>query len=241
MRLRTVIADDEPLALGLLGDLLADDPRVDVVAQCASGREVQAVLAQTAVDLLVLDVQMPGLGGVELARALAGPDAPMVIFATAHAEYAVDAFDAEAVDYVLKPLDEVRLGQAVGRALARRAGRGEGAAPADDEIRIPIRQSGRTLLLSAADIVRAESSGDYLLIHTTARTHTVRMTITALAERLPPGFHRIHRSAIVNAAHVGEVISQPKGDALVRTADGAEIRSSRTHRAAIEAIIARHG
>jgi two-component system, LytTR family, response regulator len=243
VRLKTIIADDEPLALDLLEALLGEHPQVRIVARCGSGEDALAALNEHGADLMVLDIDMPGLGGLELVGSMTGPDRPMVIFATAHAEYAVEAFSAQATDYVLKPLDEARLAQAVDRAAALRTLRGTGAArpEAPPEAAVSIRQSGRTLLLARDEIVRAEASGDYLMIHTTERTHMVRMTIKALEDRLaPPDFFRIHRSAIVGAAHVREVVSQPKGDALVKMSDGASIRSSRTHREAIEAIIARH-
>lgn len=245
MTLRTIIADDEPLALDLLEALLSEHEVIEIVARCASGAEALAALREGGADLMVLDIDMPGLGGLDVVSRLDPDNPPMVVFATAHAEYAVDAFNAQATDYVLKPLDEARLAQAVDRALAQRRLKTHApvASPADrPEALIRIKQSGRTLLLSKDDIVRAEASGDYLFIHTPGRTHMVRMTIKALEEKLqPPDFFRIHRSAIVSAAQVREVVSQPKGDALIKMADGATLKSSRTHRDAIEAILALHG
>ncbi|MFM7785082.1 MAG: LytR/AlgR family response regulator transcription factor, partial [Gammaproteobacteria bacterium] len=119
-RLRTLIADDEPLALGMLRSILASIPGVELVAQCRNGREALTEIRRHAPDLVFLDIQMPGRNGFEVVKALQADDMPMVVFATAYDTYAIKAFELHAVDYILKPLDAERVRQSVDRAQLRR-------------------------------------------------------------------------------------------------------------------------
>ena len=237
--LRTLIADDEPLALDLLDVLLRDHPLIEIVARCASGQAVLDRLADTTLDLLVLDIEMPGVTGIEVARRA---DLPMVIFATAHADFAVDAFEADAVDYVLKPLDAERLRAAVEKASVQRpfrlAGVGRALVPATPRETLPVKEGGRTVLVPITEIVWAEGAGDYALLHTKAQVHTARVTLRDLERELErAGFLRVHRSAIVRVSCVRAVTALPKGEAMLVLEGGAEVKASRTYRAAIQRLI----
>ena len=238
-KLRTLIADDEPLALDLLEKLLADHPLIELAGRCGSGEAVVRALEGTRIDLLFLDVEMPGLSGIEVARAL--DPAPMIVFATAHAEFAVDAFEADAVDYVLKPLEPERVLAAVEKASVQRPfrlrGAGRALVPSAPRETLPVKDGGRTNLLRTQDILWAEGAGDYALLHAGGETYTARVTLRDLeAELERAGFLRVHRSAIVRAASVRAVTPLPKGEAMLTLEDGTEVKASRTYRTQIERL-----
>lgn len=244
-KLRTLLVDDERLSLDLLEAILRDHPVIEVIGRCASGEAALDVLGGARVDLLFLDVEMPGLSGVEVARALdpAPPPPPMIVFATAHAEFAVDAFRADAVDYVLKPFERERVLAAVEKASIQRpyrlAGAGGALVPIAPRETLPVKDGGRTNLVHVRDILWAEGAGDYALLHTAEVTHTARVTLRDLERDLEQaGFLRVHRSAIVRASQVASVSPLPKGEAMLTLSDGTEVKASRTYRAAIEALTA---
>ena len=204
--LRVLVIDDEQPAVDELGYLLGRDERVGQVLTSTSATEALRVLREVDVDAVFLDIRMPGLTGLELAQVLSRfRDPPPVVFVTAHEEHAVDAFDLRAVDYVLKPVREDRLAEAVRRVVDAV----EGTAPAAaHEDQIPVGLGGVVRFVHLADVTHVEAQGDYARLHTAEGSHLLRVPLSALEERWrPAGFVRIHRSLLVSLAHVAEVRS----------------------------------
>lgn len=219
-RLRTLIADDEPLALGMLRSILAAMPEIELVAQCRNGREALAEIRHHSPELVFLDIQMPGRNGFDVVKSLQSDDMPMVVFATAYDTYAIKAFELHAVDYILKPLDADRVRQSVERALMRRRatqtqepktpligaieliarGEAEQASPFTGSAaeqqgsfadgRLVIRDGGSISLVPMADIDWVDAAGDYMCVHAGGNTHILRSTLKQLADRLDPGIFR---------------------------------------------------
>jgi two-component system LytT family response regulator len=261
---RVVIVDDEPVARQRLRRLLTREPGVDVVAECANGREAVSAVATHAPDLLVLDVQMPELDGFGVLAALPADRLPLVIFVTAFDHHAVRAFDVHAVDYVLKPIDPDRLREAVARA-RREHSRAEVAeqharlrgllgsfAPLEPPVRQPaepnrsesgsverflVKANGRMFFVSTPDIDWVEAFGNYVRLHVGSAAHMIRETIAAVERSLPPThFARIHRSAIVNLDRVVEMRQWSSGDYIVILKSGTRLKLSRTYRQNIESV-----
>ena len=222
--------DDEPPALDELAYLLRADPRVGEVVTAGDAVSALRVLEGRSVDGVFLDIRMPGLDGLELARVLARFSAPPpVVFVTAYDDAAVDAFALRATDYLLKPLRADRLAEAVRRVAA--AGQPEPAEPADalEEDTIPVELGGVTRFLALADVRYVEASGDYARLHTASGSHLVRIPMAALEERWArAGFVRVHRSYLVSAAHIGELRVEPGGGAVVVVV-GTSLPVSRRH------------
>jgi len=204
--LRVLVVDDELPVLDELTFLLGHDPRVASVTTAASGADALRVLQEQGVDAVFLDVAMPGLTGVDVARLLSQfRTPPRVVFVTAHEDHAVDAFELEAVDYVLKPVRAERLREAVRRVVASIAGDGED--PPDDET-IPVELAGVTRFVARSGIRYVEAQGDYARLHTASDSHLLRVPLSTLEERwAEAGFLRIHRSLLVNTRHVREIRS----------------------------------
>ena len=250
-RVRTLVVDDEPLARRRLRAMLVEDADVEVIGEAGSGTAAVRAIADERPDLVFLDVQMPGLDGFEVLRATAGDYQPFVIFVTAHDEHAIRAFEVQAIDYLLKPVDEKRLRQSVRRAVdrlrqgARRDLAKEMAqlldrvsAQAPRAGRIPVKRDGRVSFVSVEDIDWVEADGDLLRLHTPKGTHVIRETMAQLEGKLPTAeFVRIHRSVIVNAARVREVQPWLKGDYVLTLHDGTKVRSGRTYRQAVQSLI----
>jgi two-component system LytT family response regulator len=251
--MRVVIVDDEPPARALVAEYLAEDfPEVEVVAACGTGREAVAALNDEAPDLVFLDVQMPGLSGLDvLDRLDALPD---VIFVTAYDEHAVRAFDAGAVDYLLKPFTRARFRKAVERAQARQR-RAEAPAQhlapllhdrdrpgrADDAPlrRLYVRTGSRIVPVDADDVLYVEAAGDYAKLHTAETTHLCNLGIGALDERLDPErFLRVHRSYLVALPAVEHLVSDGSGGYVATLTGGARVRVSRTYADRIRDLIA---
>ena len=221
MKICTVIADDEPLARERVRTLLADEPDVEVVAECANGAQTLKAIRQHKADLLFLDVQMPTMDGFDVLEALGKDEIPVVIFTTAHDEHAIQAFEVNALDYLLKPCTEARFKKALERARAQLQKRAD--RQPDEQItallnqlngvgsgRILVRSPDRIVFLKPDEIDHIEAAGNYVVLHTGKERHIVRETTAAMESRLAPaGFMRISRSAIVNLARVREV--QPLG------------------------------
>jgi two-component system, LytTR family, response regulator len=223
MKLRAVIADDEPLARERVRSLLAEEPDIQVVAECANGTQTVKTIRQFNPDLLFLDVQMPRLNGFEVLEALAPEELPVVIFMTAHDEHAIRAFEVNALDYLLKPCTDTRFKKAVQRA--REQFNKDAARQPDPQLaallnhlhastpggqRILIRTSERILFLKPDEIDHLEAAGNYVIIQAGKERHILRETTAAMEARLEPaGFMRINRSVIVNLARIREV--QPLG------------------------------
>lgn len=198
--LRVLVVDDELPALNELAYLLGRDPRVGEVTCCNDPGAALAALRTRRPDLLLLDIAMPGMTGLELAEVLRGAgNPPPIVFVTAHAEHAATAFDLQVVDYVLKPVSERRLQQAVGRVLEM----APATEPAADELTIPVERGGVTTYLRRADVRYVEAQGDYSRLYTDTDSHLVRSPIAHLAEQWAgAGFLRIHRSIVVSLAAV---------------------------------------
>ena len=243
------VVDDEPLAREGLRMLLAEDPGVKVVGEAGSGDEAVALLARTHPQLCFLDVQMPGGSGFEvLARAEA--PLPMVVFVTAYDQYALEAFRVHAFDYLLKPYEDARFRETLGRAkeqLSREeaARIGEqlrakaveaGLVPAASS-RIVVRDRGRIIFLEAEEIDWIESADYYVELHVGARTYLHRESMAALENRLDSGrFVRIHRTAIVNRRVLRELRRTGSGGLVAVLATGAELPVARSQQARIRQL-----
>jgi two-component system, LytTR family, response regulator len=218
MSLRTLIVDDEDLARERLRTLLAREPDVEVIGECATGAEAVAAVRALKPDLLLLDIQMPEMDGFDVLRKL-GSELPAVIFVTAFDRYAVKAFEVHALDYVLKPFKPARLSQAVALARVRLVQRGgdalteriralleERAASEPAWVtRVAVRQGERVRFVKVDDIDWIEASGNYVVLHVGADKHLLRETLGALETKLSPKqFLRLSRSAIVNLERVRE-------------------------------------
>ncbi|PVG82408.1 DNA-binding response regulator [Nocardioides gansuensis] len=222
--LKVLVIDDERPALDELAWLLGRDPRIGEVLTSDSATEALRVLQDLEVDAVFLDIQMPGLTGLELAQVLSRFKVPPpVVFVTAHEEHAVDAFDLRAVDYVLKPVRAERLAEAVRRLVD--AG---GAATASGDEQIPVERGGVTRFVSRSSITHVEAQGDYARLHTRGDSHLVRVPLSTLEEQwAAAGFVRIHRSSLVSLAHIDEVRMQ--GGKCTVVVAGEELDVSRRH------------
>ncbi|MGA8845964.1 MAG: LytTR family DNA-binding domain-containing protein [Nocardioides sp.] len=201
--LRVLVVDDERPTLDELGYLLSLDPRVGDVRLCDSATDGLRLLRQDDIDCVFLDVQMPGLSGLELAEVLRRfRTPPAIVFVTAHEGHAVDAFDLRAVDYVLKPVRAARLAEAV-RRVVDGADRVPAAAP---DLQIAVERGGVTRFVERSQVTHVKAQGDYARLHTAAGSHLLRIPLSALEQEWgPAGFVRIHRSVLVSLAHVSEL------------------------------------
>ena len=226
MSLVVLAVDDEPPALDELAYLLNADSRVTFVHRAGDATEALRVLRDTEVDAVFLDIRMPGLDGMELARILrrfARP--PSIVFVTAYDDGAVDAFDLGAVDYLLKPLRPERLAESLRRVCAARTA--PDPVPTDDDV-IPVELAGRTTMLPRADVRWVEAQGDYARLHTAEASHLIRVPLSVLADRwADAGFVRIHRSYLVALPTVRELRLTGSGY-VVRIGDR-ELPVSRRH------------
>lgn len=229
LALRVLVCDDELIARRRAARLLAEQPGVEVVAECASGGEVLARLAADDVDLVVLDIHMPGLTGLETALQMP-EDRPYLIFLTAHPEHAVAAFDVGATDYLVKPVDDVRLKKALDRArrqLDAPLGRDlhDAGAPL---ARLAIATRTGVVLLGPDEVTHAVFDGQLVTVHTRDRAILADATLQELEQRLSaPHFERVHRRAIVNLLHVERLEPVLSGGYVARIAGGRSVDVSR--------------
>jgi len=230
--LSVLIADDEELARRRLRRLLDALSDVVVVGECTSGVEVLRRLAEGPVDVLLLDIAMPGLTGLEAIRLLPEPR-PHVVFCTAHSEHAVAAFDVGAIDYLLKPVEAERLARAFDRARLRLAARGDAGAervaeraPSREEI-LPIATRGGIVLVDPRDVVSATLEGELVRLRTRKGDFFSDDSLQALGERLVSTLERVHRRALVNLAHVTRLEPLPTGGYLAHTVLGDAVEVSR--------------
>ena len=228
MNLVVLAVDDEPPALDELAYLLNADDRVTHVHRAGDATEALRVLRDTEVDAVFLDIRMPGLDGMELARILrrfAHP--PAIVFVTAYDDGAVDAFDLGVTDYVRKPVRAERLGEALRRVAGQRAAPAVAARPADEPT-IPVELAGTTRMLPRSSVRWVEAQGDYARLHTADASHLVRVSLATLAERwADAGFVRIHRSYLVQLRLIAELRLTPSG--YVVAVDDTELPVSRRH------------
>jgi two-component system LytT family response regulator len=233
--IRALIVDDEPLARARVRRLLTMAPDVEIVGECGDGASALAALAATAIDLVVLDIEMPAGDGFDVATSLDGVH-PAIVFVTAHEQHARRAFDADAVDYLLKPLDPDRVVESLARVRRRIARGRETAAPMQ---RIPARTGNRIRFIAPDDIDWIEAQGNYAALHTADRTELIRETMTSLERRLDPQrFLRIHRRLIVRIDRILELAPHATGEYTVRLRGGRCLLSGRTYRTRI-AVLAR--
>ena len=220
--LRVLAVDDEPPALDELAFLLGRDDRVGEVLTCGSATDALRMLRSEDFDVVLLDVAMPGLNGLELAEVLRQfRHPPAVVFVTAHQHHAVEAFELHAVDYLLKPVREERMREAIRRV-------GEGAGSLDPDEQVPVELGGVTRFIRRSDVRYVSAQGDYVRLHTATDDPLVRMPLGALEQRwAQAGFIRIHRSILVALAHVDEVrLGSGRPTVVV---DGVELPVSRRH------------
>jgi two-component system LytT family response regulator len=231
-RLRVVVADDEPLARAMVAALARDDQDVDAVVECGDGKALIETVAREKADIVFLDLEMPGLNGLQAAGAL-GPNPPAIVFVTAFAQYAAPAFDLDAADYVLKPFSDERFREALQRAKRRLRERRDPAAYLQQ---IPIKDGNRTTLVAAQDVVWIEAEDYYVQIHARRARHLLRAALATLEERLDPGqFVRVHRRALVNVAEVREIRTTDGVEVVL--SDGAVVPVSRSRRTRVEALL----
>lgn len=266
-KIRVLIVDDEPLARAGVETMLAADPEVEVVGLCADGQSALAAIRAQKPDLLFLDVQMPKRDGFEVLAELKAAERPRVIFVTAYDQYAIRAFDYYAVDYLLKPFQDARFVAALARAkgelqraatddLGRRVDQllGEVTSltrdlrPAVPETRpaaerpepFVVKAGGDLHFLKKHEIVWIEAQGDFVKVQTTGSSRLVRETLQDIQLKLDAAeFIRIHRSYVVNIAHVRQVTPALYGDHTVLMSDGSKLRLSRNYRGKLKALIAR--
>jgi DNA-binding LytR/AlgR family response regulator len=198
--IRALLVDDEAPARSELRYLLATHPEVEVVGEAASATEALKLAAAVPYDAVFIDIEMPGLSGLDAARLVHGrPGMPKLVFVTAHEQYAIEAFAVEALDYLLKPVDPERLAQVVRRLVSLQA-------PAGPVEKIPVMSGGETILLDWEELHYARADGDYSRVHTYDRSYLCTRSLGALEEMLPVDrFLRIHRSYLVNLGKVAAV------------------------------------
>ena len=237
---RCLLVDDESPARDELRFLLSEVPGVVVVGEAATAEEAQALLDSIEYDVVFLDVRMPGMGGLELARALHGrPRSPAVIFTTAYPEHAVTAFELEAVDYLVKPFDGERLHRALDRALGHRPAEirdvpgdtREAVTPATGRepttARIPVHKGDRVILVDERQVLFAHARRGYAELRTADTTLLASFTLQDLERRLSRDFCRTHRSYLVNLRHVREVLPSVGGALELVMADRSRVPVSR--------------
>jgi len=233
--IRTLIVDDSPLVRDGIHLLLAEEKDIEIVGDAADGLEAVEAIQRLTPDLTFLDVQMPGLDGFQVIERCATVPIGAVIFVTAYDDYALRAFQANALGYVLKPIAPRMLEAALQRARQVLASR-SGSIPAQSTDRQPlqrivVKDQGRFILIRPDEVDWIAAAGDYVQLHTAGRRFLMRTTISELDYSLDPTcFVRIHRSTIVNVDRIQEITALPQGDYSVRLHDGTSIRMSRSYR-----------
>lgn len=254
MSLRTVLVDDEPLALELLGLLLADHKDIEIVAECQNGREAVSFLESKSVDLLFLDVQMPKVSGFDVVEQVGLRHLPPTIFVTAYHEHAVRAFDVHAVDYLTKPVSPERLAISLDRVREKIAAktalmtqeqltavlnglRSSTEQPIPYLTRFLVKDGAKEILLPVEKIDWIEAAEYYCCLHTNGHRYMVRETVTDLSSKLDPkNFIRIHRSAIVNLNQIREIYREGPLDGSVVLLNGQSVRMSKAGRQKLNEI-----
>lgn len=255
--LRAVIVEDEPLGREIVRDLLARDRHIKTVGEASNGSEGLALIKRLRPDLAFVDVEMPEMNGVEVIQALPAAERPAVVFITAYSEFAADAFEIDAHDYVVKPFSDERFFAALERVkariqehrlsglLKRAASEANGLdtrsieEPSSEFLQtIPVRHGGRSLLIRVSSLLWIESADYYSRLHTSSGSHLVRLSLAKLEKRLDPErFVRIHRGAIVRVDQVVTIEHLPKGAQIVVLSDGTRCRVSRARKSAVDAVL----
>ena len=249
--IRALVVDDEALARRGITRLLKGHDDIAVIGERGDGVSAVAAIVTEAPDLVFLDVQMPEMSGFDVVRTVGEAHMPATIFVTAHDRYAIDAFEANAVDYLLKPFAQARFDRAVARARLRLAGPPDATATKQlvDMLRqvrgelayvdrLPIAQGDRVVFVPVAEIDWIEADGNYAQLHAGGRAYDMRETLTALERKLDPKrFLRIHRSTIVNADRIAEVRPWFHGHHIVVLSTGKQLRLSRYQRESVERLL----
>lgn len=249
MGIQTLIADDEVLARQKLRRLLQHEPDIDIIGEGSNAAEIIDLVNVTKAQLLFLDIQMPGMDGLELIRTLCeSPEShkPSIVFTTAYDQYALRAFDVKAVDYLLKPYTAERLHSAVQRVRNQIQASSNGASAAHDSgngrsyaDRIVFKSRGRILFLPVSEIRWIGAEENYVRICTASESHLLRETMASTEKRLDPRqFLRVHRSAIVNLRFIKEVRTEGKGDFVVHLLNGQKVTMSRSYHSRIGELLA---
>ena len=239
--IRTLIVDDEPLAIERLQILCAREPLIDLVGTASDGEAALRLIEALQPEMLLLDIAMPGLDGIGVAKAIDRLAAkPAIIFCTAFDQYAVAAFDLAATDYLLKPVAQERLGKAVARVVERRRAPVEEAAVSDYSQEFWVPHRSEMIRIAAQDIDRIEAERDYMRLHVGTRSFLLHQTITELERRLDPQqFIRLHRSTIVRRDRISRLSQDGRGVWHAVLADEERIRIGRTYLPAARALMGR--
>jgi two-component system LytT family response regulator len=249
--LRVVVIDDEELAREGLVEQLSALADTTVVGAYADGLAALRAMPDVKPDVVCVDIRMPGMNGLEVARALAGDDAPAVIFVTAYDAFAIEAFELNAVDYLLKPVTAERLAQAIDRV--RRRDRSDGSATADRLVmaiqqlesrqpqgigRLIVREVGQVIVIATRDVDWIEGADYYVKLHVREKSYMLRETLASLETRLDPArFFRVHRSGIVNLTRVTSVKADARGDGVIVLTTGARLRVTQSRRPRLEKML----
>jgi two-component system LytT family response regulator len=255
MTIRAMIVDDEPLARRRIRSLLAEAGDVEVAAECANGKEAIQAIEASPPDLLFLDIQMPELDGFDVLQAIGVGHVPVVIFVTAYDQFAVRAFEAHALDYLLKPFDDERFEAALQRARTQirqrrggdldrrlRALLAEARRDRGYLQRLAVPTGQRSVLIRTEQIDWIEAERNYIRLHVGGRTHLLRENLGRIESALDPTvFCRIHRSTIVNINRIQAVEAPLRGESLVVLHDGTKLASGRSYRANLRAVMGMDG
>jgi two-component system LytT family response regulator len=251
MKIRALIADDEPLARERLRQLIESEPEIELVAECSDGAQAVIAIEERQPDLVFLDVQMPELDGFGVLENLSDQVQPVVIFVTAYDQFALRAFEVHAVDYLLKPFDRDRFQAALRRATERIGQKQTGDLNARlsalmAEVRsepkylgrLAVKSSGRVMLLKVDDVDWIEAADNYVNLHAGSESHLHRETMTSLEGRLPPNkFMRISRSTIVNLDRIKELQPLFHGEYAVILRNGTRLTLSRSYRDKLQQLL----
>lgn len=251
MHLTTLIVDDEPLAREGLRLLLSKDPDISAIREARDGREAVAAIREGSPDLVFLDVQMPEMEGFAVVRAIGAESMPEVVFVTAHDQYALQAFEINALDYLLKPVIEERFVKALARAKDRI--RANAAADSHEQIiglletiatprsypkRLAVRSAGNTLFLDVRDVDWIGGAQNYVELHTGRDSYLLHVTMNSIENSLDPEiFLRVHRSIIVNCERIKEMQPGAHGEYVITMRDGVRLQSGRTYADRLKALV----
>ncbi|MFB9292738.1 LytR/AlgR family response regulator transcription factor [Persicitalea jodogahamensis] len=259
---RLLIIDDEPLARRVIRTFLQADPAISVMDEAGNGTEAVIKILQHRPDLIFLDIQMPELDGFEVLKEIWPHHQPFVVFTTAYDQYALRAFEVNAIDYLLKPFNELRFHQALGRvqerltqqtqprieALVNQLMAEQASQPRGNYLRrILVKETGRMYLVKTEDIIYLDADGNYITLHTLSRSgiperHTIYESLTSLETKLDPAdFVRINRSYIVNLNYIGTVETYFNGEYIVHMKTGQQLKWTRNYRENLKAFFAKAG
>ncbi|MFZ6874308.1 LytR/AlgR family response regulator transcription factor [Undibacterium sp. Di27W] len=223
--MKIIIVDDEAYARDKLRRLVAEHVTDAIVSEARDGKEALVCIQKQQPDLVFLDIQMPEMDGITVASQLTAP-VPLIVFVTAYDQFALQAFDANAIDYLLKPYDEARFLRALQRVNERRAS----AKKIQADQHLLLNEKGRVTVIKLADVIRLEAADNYVLIFTSQQQHMMRLTLSGLQDRLGQGFVRCHRSHIVRLDQIIQVLPAQKGDAELLLQNGLRLPCSRQYR-----------